>query len=315
MKVQPRPLVGVLALVAYLAVFYGVWILNGIDYDHVGDSADTLLKWYVAPLAAGAVILVVVATALGWWRPAMLETRRAPRWTLVTPALMLVLGVVALATKDYSDTTRTMVVYLVLGSIGVGFCEELATRGLLLVGLRGTLTERLAWFWATLAFGLLHLPNAVFGAGPAAISQVGLAFASGSTLYLLRRGAGALSRRCSCTASGTSRRSSVTAARSPGCSTWPWASPRSSSPSSSPAGTATRPPWRRTPSRTRSRRDQTSRADDRRGRRQRPGPVEGPGPGAAVGAGLSSTARWIVRRVTHLDPALRRRGSAPRAAS
>lgn len=192
MKVQPRPLVGVLALVAYLAVFYGVWILNGIDYDHVGDSADTLLKWYVAPLAAGAVILVVVATALGWWRPAMLETRRAPRWTLVTPALMLVLGVVALATKDYSDTTRTMVVYLVLGSIGVGFCEELATRGLLLVGLRGTLTERLAWFWATLAFGLLHLPNAVFGAGPAAISQVGLAFASGSTLYLLRRGAGAL---------------------------------------------------------------------------------------------------------------------------
>ena len=27
----------VLALVAYLAVFYGVWILNGIDYDHVGD--------------------------------------------------------------------------------------------------------------------------------------------------------------------------------------------------------------------------------------------------------------------------------------
>ena len=111
MKVQPRPLVGVLALVAYLAVFYGVWILNGIDYDHVGDSADTLLKWYVAPLAAGAVILVVVATALGWWRPAMLETRRAPRWTLVTPALMLVLGVVALATKDYSDTTRTMVVW------------------------------------------------------------------------------------------------------------------------------------------------------------------------------------------------------------
>ena len=35
------------------------------------------------------------------------------------------------------------------------------------------LTERLAWFWATLAFGLLHLPNAVFGAGPAAISQGG----------------------------------------------------------------------------------------------------------------------------------------------
>jgi hypothetical protein len=65
MKVQPRPLVGVLVLVAYLAVFYGVWVLTGIDYERVGDSADTLLKWYVAPLAAGAVVLVVAASVLG----------------------------------------------------------------------------------------------------------------------------------------------------------------------------------------------------------------------------------------------------------
>jgi membrane protease YdiL (CAAX protease family) len=192
MKVQPRPLVGVLVLVAYLAVFYGVWVLTGIDYERVGDSADTLLKWYVAPLAAGAVVLVVAASVLGWWRAALFEVRTAPRWTLVTPTIMLVLAVAALLVKDYSDTTGTMVLYLVLGSIGVGFCEELATRGLLLTGLRGTLTERRAWLWSTLLFGLLHLPNWVFGAGPGAIAQVGMAFLAGTTLYLLRRGAGTL---------------------------------------------------------------------------------------------------------------------------
>ncbi len=192
MKVRPRPLVGVLALLAYLTVFYGVWIITGVDYAAIGDSAGTILTWYVAPLAAGAVLLVAMASALGWWRPAMLETRRAPRWTLVTPAVMFALGVLALATKDYSDTTSAMVLLLVVGSIGVGFSEELATRGLLLVGLRGALTERRVWFWSTLLFGLLHLPNAVFGAGPAAIAQVAMAFASGSTLYLLRRGAGGL---------------------------------------------------------------------------------------------------------------------------
>jgi uncharacterized protein len=80
----------------------------------------------------------------------------------------------------------------VLGSIGVGFCEELAIRGLLPTGLRGTLTEGRAWFWSTLLFGLLHLPNWVFGAGPGAIAQVGMAFLAGTTLYLLRRGAGTL---------------------------------------------------------------------------------------------------------------------------
>ncbi len=192
MKVRPRPLVGVLVLVAYLAVFYGVWIITGIEYKNIGDSADTLLKWYVAPLAAGAVVLVVATSMLGWWRPAMLEVRRAPRWVLTTPAVMFAIGILALAGKDYSDTTSTMVLYLALGSIGVGFCEELATRGVLLVGLRGTMTERRAWVWSTVLFGLLHLPNMVFGAGPAAAAQVGLALLSGTTLYLLRRGSGSL---------------------------------------------------------------------------------------------------------------------------
>jgi uncharacterized protein len=192
MKVQPRPLVGIVVFLVYLAAFYGVWILTGIDYSAIGDSADNLLKWYVAPLAAGAVVLIVAATLLGWWRAALLEVRRAARWTLITPALMFVLGIVALTQKDYSDTTGTMLVYLVIGSIGVGFCEELATRGLLLVGLRGTLSERRVWFWSSLLFGMLHLPNWIFGAGPGAVAQVGLAFASGSTLYLLRRGTGSL---------------------------------------------------------------------------------------------------------------------------
>ncbi|WP_395692454.1 type II CAAX prenyl endopeptidase Rce1 family protein [Nocardioides sp.] len=43
-----------------------------------------------------------------------------------------------------------------------------------------------------LLFGLMHLPNWVFGGGPAAVGQVGLAFLSGTTFYLLRRGTGTL---------------------------------------------------------------------------------------------------------------------------
>ena len=42
MRTTPRPLVGVLVLVAYLVVFYGIWIINGIDYTRIGESASTI---------------------------------------------------------------------------------------------------------------------------------------------------------------------------------------------------------------------------------------------------------------------------------
>ena len=192
MRTTPRPLVGLLVLVIYLLVFYGIWIINGIDYLRIGESATTILSWYVAPLAGGAVVLVVAATLLGWWRPALSERERVPRWLIISPAFMVVGALLILMNKDYSRTTVAMLLLLVLGSLLVGFCEELATRGLLVVGLRARYTEGWVWFLSTLLFGLMHLPNWVFGAGPGAVFQVVLAFASGTALYLARRATGSL---------------------------------------------------------------------------------------------------------------------------
>jgi membrane protease YdiL (CAAX protease family) len=193
MKAAPKPLTGVLVFVAYLVVFYGIWIATGVDYDRIGDSASTILKWYVAPLAGGAVVLIIATTWLGWWRPALLEKQKAgPRWLLVGPAFMAFIAIVVLVTKDMSDTTAAMVGLLVVGSIGVGFCEELATRGILIVGFRGSYTETKVWFLSSLLFGLMHLPNWAFGEGPAATSQVALAFMGGTMFYVLRRVTGAL---------------------------------------------------------------------------------------------------------------------------
>ena len=45
---------------------------------------------------------------------------------------------------------------------------------------------------STLLFGLMHLPNWHFGAGPGATAQVGPAFMGGSMLYLTRRVSGTL---------------------------------------------------------------------------------------------------------------------------
>ena len=193
MKHLPRPRTAVFVLLAYLAVFYGIWLANGVKYKNIGDSASTIFKWYVAPLAGGAALLVVVVSVLGWWRPVLFEVRRAtPRWLIIGPIFMVMGAFAILSVKHYSNTTTKMFWLLVVGSLLVGFCEETATRGVLIVGFRAAYSEPKVWFLSSLLFGLLHLPNWAFGAGPAAAGQVVLAFSTGSTLYLTRRLTGSL---------------------------------------------------------------------------------------------------------------------------
>lgn len=194
MRHAPRPATGVLVFALYLAAFYGVWIVTDVDYARVAESADTLWRWYVAPLAAGAVVLVVATSMLGWWRPVLFEAHRlaGPRWLWVGPLAMVIIAVTMASIKDFSGATAAVLLPGVIGSIGVGFCEEVSSRGVLITGFRGRLTEPRVWFLSCLLFGLLHLPNWVFGAGPAAGLQVLLAFGAGSNLYLLRRLSGSL---------------------------------------------------------------------------------------------------------------------------
>lgn len=192
LRIAPRVRLGVLAYLLYLAVFYSVWIFNGIDYNHIGDSEDTLWKWYVAPLAAGSVAIIVIVSIYGWWRPALFETKkRLPAWVWVFPVALALLAVFGLF-GDTSRVTPLMWVFLVIGSLLVGFNEELVTRGQLIVALRSRFGELGVWFFSTLLFGLLHLPNTLFGTGLPGISQVFITFLIGTVLYLLRRVSGTL---------------------------------------------------------------------------------------------------------------------------
>lgn len=193
LRIAPRVWLGVLAYLLYLAVFYGVWIFNGIDYNRIGDNEDTLWKWYVAPTLAGAVVISIIVTVYGWWRPALFEQRkRMPAWVWVFPGLLAVVAIANLFLDDVSHLTPTMWLLLTAGSLLVGFNEELVTRGQLIVALRSRFGELGVWFFSTLLFALLHLPNTIFGTGPLGVSQVFITFLIGSALYLLRRVSGTL---------------------------------------------------------------------------------------------------------------------------
>jgi hypothetical protein len=77
--------------------------------------------------------------------------------------------------------------------VGVGFGEEMITRGSMIVGLRSRFSEVRAWLISTLLFSALHVPNVFFGLPSVEMPlQVLLTFIFGSGMYVIRRIAGTL---------------------------------------------------------------------------------------------------------------------------
>ena len=75
----------------------------------------------------------------------------------------------------------------------VGFSEELTSRGLVLTSFRSQLSEGWTWFLSSALFGLMHLVNVLLGAPLLnSLAQAGLAFASGTAFYIVRRVTGSL---------------------------------------------------------------------------------------------------------------------------
>ena len=82
---------------------------------------------------------------------------------------------------------------LAVGTLFVGFSEEMLCRGTGLVGLRGGFKEPVAWALSCLLFGLIHALNAFFGQSiGSTIQQIVFAFAAGTVFYITRRVSGTL---------------------------------------------------------------------------------------------------------------------------
>jgi membrane protease YdiL (CAAX protease family) len=194
--VKPSALAAIVAILGYMAVVFTVWAAVGMEYDEVTDTLDNLQQGVVLAIGLGAVYLVIVTTALGWWTPAIREPRKAgSRWMWSIPALLLIGAIANLATTKWGeiDGLASYAVWLAIGTLLVGFSEELLTRGLAIVGGRGSMHEKWVWVFSGFIFGLLHVPNAFFGQGGRdTVQQVAFAFAVGLTYYVTRRVTGTL---------------------------------------------------------------------------------------------------------------------------
>jgi membrane protease YdiL (CAAX protease family) len=196
MRIKPSFLSAILAILGYMVVVFAAWALTGLDYDEVGDTVETVQKGVVLAIGLGAIYLVLVTTFLGWWKPAMIEPRKVgSRWMWVIPALLLLGAVVNLASTKWGkiDGVASYAFWLAIGTLFVGFSEELLTRGVAIVGGRGSMHEKWVWVFSGTIFALLHAPNALFGQSlPGTLQQMFFAFGVGLTYYVVRRISGTL---------------------------------------------------------------------------------------------------------------------------
>lgn len=194
MRVKPSPLITVGLAIGYMAIVAITWAVVGLDYDTVGDSTGNILKGIVLPVALASVFLAVATSYLGWWQPAIHEELRAPTWLWAVPVLMVLPGLGSLLGGfGPADRGASYLLALGVGTLLVGFGEEMLTRGTGLVGLRGGFGEALSWFFSCLLFGLVHALNLFFGQSlGSTVQQIVIAFVAGSVLYITRRVSGTL---------------------------------------------------------------------------------------------------------------------------
>ncbi|KRA25789.1 hypothetical protein ASD65_16175 [Microbacterium sp. Root61] len=194
MRVTPRAWIGFAIWAGYVLVIISVTLLSGVPYPDIGTSAESTWRGAVLDLAVGGALLAILATVLGWWRPALFERTRAHhKWPIFVPIIMFIAAIMNIFNTDWAQFDASFLLSLLALGVLVGFSEELMARGLVLTSFRARFAEGWAWFLSSLLFGLMHLANAVLGAPLlASLAQAGLAFASGTAFYIVRRVTGSL---------------------------------------------------------------------------------------------------------------------------
>ncbi|MEY4483435.1 MAG: hypothetical protein RL693_887 [Verrucomicrobiota bacterium] len=186
--------IGILLYVGYLAVFFATWTINRVDYNRIGENAETTKLWYAFPTLFGSAFLVVALSILGWWRMVLFDkSKSGPRWVWILPIVMAGIILNNFLGLPSGKLTADLLLWSLLGAVGVGFGEEMITRGSMIVGLRSRFSEGRVWLISTLLFSALHVPNVIFGFPMFAMPiQVLLTFIMGSGFYVIRRVSGTL---------------------------------------------------------------------------------------------------------------------------
>lgn len=137
---------------------------------------------------------MLTLSVLGWWRMVLFDkSKSGPRWIWILPIATATIILNNFLGIPPGKLSTELLLWSSLGAVGVGFGEEMITRGSMIVGLRSRFSEGRVWLICTLLFSALHVPNVLFGLPMYAMPiQVLLTFIMGSSFYAMRRMSGTL---------------------------------------------------------------------------------------------------------------------------
>ena len=159
------------------------------DYSGQGLTTNSVVHSLLLPELITAGAMVVIVSALGWWRIVGWErTKGAPMWAIIAPAGVFAVALLRFPLIEWGQRPAAYFLLLAPATLLVGVFEELLARGMLVAGLRRRLPEFWVWLLSSLIFGLLHLLNILAGQSVVqTLLQVVFAASFGSALYIARR--------------------------------------------------------------------------------------------------------------------------------
>ena len=167
MRVKPSALTAIAAILGYMVVVFAVWAITGLEYDEVGDTVENVQK--------GIVLVDRPRRRLPGHRRRRSSAGGSPPSTSRARSAADGCGSSRRCSSSApsptwpprsgarSTASPATPLWLAIGTLLVGFSEELLTRGLAIVGGRGSMHEKWVWVFSGVIFGLLHAPNALFG--------------------------------------------------------------------------------------------------------------------------------------------------------
>ena len=190
-----------LFVAGYLVIYEGAGLLLTTtllgDGDHSNplDSARSVLVAIAAPLAVGAIALVLFIRSVRW--PASVFTRQPIRghwWMWIAVGLAIIPIALRLFGIDYGAFAPGVVASMFGAGLLIGLTEELVYRGVVVVLLRAAgHREVTVAVLSSLLFALSHSINALAGQPPATVAvTVVYTFGFGILMYLVLRVTGSL---------------------------------------------------------------------------------------------------------------------------
>jgi energy-converting hydrogenase Eha subunit A len=101
---------------------------DSTDYADLSATTDSVVRNMFVPLLLATMFVVILVTALKWWRPVIVDDRPVPRWMVLFPVFIIAISIAATDWNRLGDMGASYFMALAAATLIVGFNEEIMTR-------------------------------------------------------------------------------------------------------------------------------------------------------------------------------------------